>query len=203
MCVLVISFFVYFNLLPVDIDSIKRFMLENEQYASLLFLGAWIVRLPLLMPGTPLIVLGGVSFGPLQGTLLSTFGLILSGTLIYFFSKSMVGKEINNYMVSKHKELNQLLKMNNFKILALGMICPIVPADVLCFLSAASGIKYPTYICIIVLAHTPLRLLYSYMGINFTESAMGLSLTIVSIVLIFIVSIRMWNTYQTQIKTQQ
>lgn len=178
-------------------------MLENEQYASLLFVGAWIARLLFLIPGTPLIILGGVYFGPLQGTMLSTFGLILSGTLIYFFSRIVIGKEINNYMVTRHKELNQLLKKHNYKILVLGMICPIVPSDVLCFLSAAAGIKYRTYIFIIVLAHTPLRLLYSYMGINLTESTMGLSLTIVSLVLIGIVSIRIWNTYKTQINTQQ
>lgn len=81
------------------------------------------------------------------------------------------------------------------------MICPIVPSDMLCFLSAATGIKYSTYILTIVIANTPLRLLYSYIGINFTKSAVGLSLSFVSILLIFIASIKIWNTLKTQINT--
>ncbi|WP_313798866.1 VTT domain-containing protein [Cytobacillus sp.] len=196
--VLVISILVYFDTLPGDIDTIKHFFSEKEQYASLLFIGAWVVRLLFLIPGTPLMVFGGVSFGPIQGSILSTVGLVLSGTLIYFFSRSMVGKEVNNYMINRHKELNQLLKRDNFKLLALGMIYPIIPSDVLCFLSASTGIKYSTYIFTIVISNTPLRLLYSYIGLSFTESSVGLSLTFVSIALIFIVSIKIWNTLKTQ-----
>lgn len=108
--VLVISSLVYFNVLPVNIDTIKHFISQKEQYASLLFIMAWIVRLLFFIPGTPLMILGGVSFGPIQGTLLSTVGLLMSGTLIYFISRSMVGKEVNTYMVNEHKELNYLLK---------------------------------------------------------------------------------------------
>jgi len=197
--VFVISTLVYFDLLPVNIETIKPFFPEKEQYASLLFIGAWIGRLLLLIPGTPLMVLGGVSFGPLQGSILSTVGLVLSGTLIYFISRSTVGKEVSYYMINRHKELNQLLKRYNYKLLALGMVCPIVPSDVLCYLSAATGIKYSTYILTIVIANTPLRLLYSYIGVSFTESAVGLSLTFVSIVLIFIVAIKIWNTLKTRI----
>lgn len=194
---LVIFAFVYFDLLPADIDTMKHYFSENEQYASLLFIGVWVVRLLFLMPGTPLVVLGGVFFGPIQGSILSTIGLVLSGTLIYFFSKSIVGKGVNNYMINHHKELNQLLKRYHYKFLALGMICPIIPSDVLCFLTAATGIKYPTYILTIVIANAPLRILYSYIGFSFTESTVGLSLTIVSIVLIFIVSIKIWKHLST------
>lgn len=199
--VLVISSLVYFNVLPVNIDTIIYFISQKEQYASLLFIMAWIVRLLFFIPGTPLMILGGVSFGPIQGTILSTVGLIMSGTLIYFLSRSMVGKEADTYMANKHKELNHLLKKYNYKILALGMNCPIVPSDMLCFLSAATGIKYSTYILTIVIANTPLRLLYSYIGMNFTKSAVGLSLSFVSILLIFITSIKIWNTLKTQINT--
>lgn len=196
--VLIIFILVYFDKLPGDIDTIKYFFSEKEQYASLLFIGAWVVRILFLIPGTPLMMLGGVSFGPIQGSILSTVGLVLSGTLIYFFSRSIVGKKVNNYMINRHKELNQILKRYNFKLLALGMVCPIIPSDVLCFLSASTGIKYSTYIFTIVISNTPLRLLYSYIGVSFTEYAVGLSLTFVSIALIFIMSIKIWNTLKTQ-----
>lgn len=134
-------------------------------------------------------ILGGVYFGPIEGGILSTIGLVMSATLIYFFSnKVSVVKE------KRHKDLSILIKTYNYKLLALGMICPIVPVDVLCILSAANGIKYSTYILTIVLANAPLRLLYSYIGVSFTKSTGGLILTLVSIALMFIVSMKMWNT---------
>ncbi|MFS0671389.1 VTT domain-containing protein [Peribacillus frigoritolerans] len=146
------------------------------------------------MPGTPLMILGGVYFGPIEGAILSTIGLVISTTLIYFFSSKVFGKKAKNFMENRHKDLIILIKTYNYKLLALGMICPIVPADVLCFLSATTGIKYSTYILTIVIANAPLRLLYCYIGVSFTESTVGLILTFVSIALIFIVSIKMWNT---------
>ncbi|MED3965840.1 TVP38/TMEM64 family protein [Niallia taxi] len=201
--ILVLLSLIYFDVLHVDIDTIKHVISEKNEYASLFFIGAWIVRLLFLIPGTPLMILGGASFGPLQGSILSTVGLVLSASLIYFLSRSIVGKEVNIYMLKKHKDLNQLLKVYNFKILALGMVCPIVPSDVLCFLSAATGIKYSTYILTLIIANAPLRLLYSYIGINFAKSTVGLSLTCISIGLIFIVSLRIWNTLKTNISIQQ
>lgn len=191
-----LSFFAlaYFDLLPTDINTIKHFFSENQKYALVIFIGLWILRLLFLIPGTPLMILGGVYFGPIEGAMLSTIGLVMSATLIYFFSSKVSEKKVKNFMDNRHKDLSILTKTYNYKLLGLGMICPIVPADVLCFLSVANGIKYSTYILTIVIANAPLRLLYSYIGVSFTKSTVGLILTFVSIALIFIVSIKMWNT---------
>lgn len=172
----------------------KHFFSENQEYAQVMFIGIWILRLLFLIPGTPLMIFGGVYFGPIEGAVLSTIGLVMSATLIYLFSSKFSGEKAKNLMENKHKDLSILIKTYNYKLLALGMICPIVPADVLCFLSAAAGIKYSTYILTIIIANAPLRLLYSYIGVSFTESTVGLILTFVSIALICIVSIKMWNT---------
>ncbi|MGZ9818122.1 TVP38/TMEM64 family protein [Peribacillus simplex] len=190
-----LSFFAlaYFDLLPTDINTIKHFFSENQKYALVIFIGLWILRLLFLIPGTPLMILGGVYFGPIEEAILSTIGLVMSVTLIYFSNK-VSGKKTKNFMENRYKDLSFLIKTNNYKLLALGMICPIVPGDVLCFLSAANGIKYSTYILTIVLANAPLRLLYSYIGVSFTKSTGGLILTFVSIALMFIVSMKMWNT---------
>ena len=108
---------------------------------------------------------------------------------------------MKKYLESRHPELNDLLKTYNSKFLALGIICPIAPADVICFLSASVGIKYSTYMLKIIIANTPLRILYSYMGTSLIESTVGLVLAIVSLVFVFIVSIKIWNTLMQKQKT--
>ena len=184
----------YFDVLSLDLSMVKEFISSNKNFASLLFIGLWIVRLLFLIPGTTLMILGGLCFGPIEGSLLSTVGIVLSTTLIYIFSKSFAGSKMKKNLENRHPELNDLLETYNYKFLALGIICPIVPADVVCFLSASIGLKYLTYILTIIIANTPLRMLYSFVGTDLIKSKVGLILVIVSLVLIFAISIKIWST---------
>lgn len=89
--------------------------------------------------------------------------------------------------------LKKLLEAYNYKFLALGMICPIASTDVVCFLSAAVGLKYRVYILTVIITNIPLLIFSSFIVINFSESLVGTVLVIVSFVLISVVSIKMWN----------
>lgn len=191
----------YFGLLSLDMNTFKEFISENENYASLLFIGLWIVRLLFFIPGTTLMILGGVCFGPIEGSLLSTVGIVLSSTLIYVFSRSFAGNKMKKYLENRHPELNDLLETYNYKFLALGIICPIAPADVICFLSASGGIKYSTYILTIIIANTPLRILYSFIGTGLLESTVGLVFALLSLVVVLILTIKIWNTTIRKQKT--
>ncbi|AUS14593.1 hypothetical protein C0W65_12735 [Bacillus subtilis] len=94
----------------------------------------------------------------------------------------------------KHPELKTLLETYNYKFLALGMICPLAPTDVVCFLSATVGIKYTTYILTVIVTNIPLLIFSSFIVINFSESLMGTVLVVASFVLISIISVKMWHT---------
>ncbi|MFS0783216.1 TVP38/TMEM64 family protein [Bacillus sp. 1P06AnD] len=193
----------HFHFVSFDLNTVKEFISEYQNYAFLLFIVLWIVRLFFLVPGTPLIILGGLCFSPIEGLLLSTVGLVLSETLVYLFSRSFAGHIVKKQLENRHPELNNLLETYNYKFLALGIICPIAPTDVTCFLSASIGIKYSTYILTIIIANMPLRLLYSFIGISFSESMIGLALVIGSLVLVIIASIKIWNNLKQKTQLQQ
>lgn len=184
----------HFELLSLDVGIVKEFVSENKNYAILLFIFFWIVRLLFIIPGTPLLILGGVCFNPFEAFLVSTLGVILSETSVYLFSKSFASHKVEKYLVNRHPELKSLVEAYNYKLLALGVICPIVPADGICFLSASVGINYLTYIFTIVIASTPLRLIYSWIGLGLNNTKLSLILIVVSFVLLFTVSIKIWNT---------
>ncbi|MEG0383193.1 MAG: VTT domain-containing protein [Solibacillus sp.] len=182
------------NLFSFDMDTLKDFIDENEHFAYYLFIGLWLLRLFFFIPGTMLMILGGISFSPMEAFILSTIGMALSTTLIYIISISFASQRMNNYLAKRHPEMKDLLETYNYKFLALGIIFPVAPADVISFLSASVGIKYVTYIFTILIASTPLRLLYSFIGTSLGESKVGLVFGIVSLVLVFIASIKIWNT---------
>ena len=192
----------YFNLLSLDMHTLKALISEYKNYAYIVFIGLWIARLLFLIPGTMLMILGGICFSPVEAFLLSTVGIALSATLIYIVSRCFASHRMKKYLVDRHPELNSLLETYNYKFLALGIIFPVAPADVICFLSASVRIKYVTYLLTILIAGTPLRILYSVIGTSLGESKVGLVFVIVSFVIVFIASLKIWNNVKQKQKIQ-
>ncbi|MFF3102571.1 TVP38/TMEM64 family protein [Viridibacillus arvi] len=184
----------HLNFLPLDFNTVKDFFIVNKNYAFLLIIALWIVRLLFFIPGTTLMILSGICFGPIESLLLSTVGQILSGTLVYLFSRSFTDNKVKRFLDNQYPAFNDLLVTYNYKFLALGMICPIAPTDIICFLSASVGIKYSTYILTIIIANIPLRMLYSFVGISLLESKLGMALVIITFVLVATISIKVWTT---------
>ncbi|MEH6973028.1 TVP38/TMEM64 family protein [Bacillus sp. JJ675] len=199
--VLAIYLLKHFHLLPVDMGGLKEFISGNTKDAMLLFSALWIVRLLFLIPGSTLMLLGGICFEPMLGFLLSMTGMVVSETLVYIFSKMFFREKIDRFLESKHSDLKTSLETYNYKFLALGIICPIAPTDAICFLSAAVGLKYSAYIITIMISNIPFMILYSFLGISFSKSLAGIVLVIVSFVLIAVVSIKIWNSLKQEQRT--
>ncbi|MDP4104560.1 MAG: VTT domain-containing protein [Bacillota bacterium] len=168
-----------------------------------LFLGLWIVRLLFFIPGLTLMILGGICFNPLTGFVLSMTGIILSETLVYVVSKLLPLASLNQFLKRKNSNLGKLLEKYNYKFLALGIICPIAPTDAICYLSAAACLNYKTYIFTIILANIPLMLIYSFVGISVSNSLIGITLVILSLVLIAIISVKVWNNLKGEIEVAE
>lgn len=191
--ILLIGFLKLDNLIPININFLKGFLMHQIIYAALIFTGLWIVRLLALIPGVTLMVLGAMCFGPIYGFLLSLLGIIISESIVFLLAKTILSKKLNEILDKKYIALKKQLQKNNYKLLALGIICPIAPTDIVCFLSASSGIKFSTYIWTVAIANIPLMALYSSMGINFGKSVYGILLIVISIALVAIISIRIWQ----------
>lgn len=121
------------HLFSLDMDTLKQFISGNTKYAMLLFVALWVVRLLIFIPGVTLMILGGICFDPIVGFLLSMVGMILSETVVYIFSRIFSNEKIIQYLERKHPELKTSLESYNYKLLALGIICPIAPTDAICF----------------------------------------------------------------------
>ncbi|MBT2573117.1 TVP38/TMEM64 family protein [Bacillus sp. ISL-51] len=183
-----------FDLLSLDMNDLTEFISGHAKYAMLLFLALWAARLLFFIPGVTLMFLGGICFDPIISILLSMGGLFLSETLVYIFSRRFASKKTIQFLERKYPDLKTLLEAYNYKFLALGMICPVAPTDVICFLSAAVGLKYKAYIITVLISNIPLLILSSFVVINFSESFAGIALIIVSFIFVTILTVRIWNS---------
>ncbi|RJS62623.1 TVP38/TMEM64 family protein [Bacillus sp. PK3_68] len=187
------------HLLPSDMDELKEFISRHTEYAMLLFVALWCLRLLVFIPGATLMIFGGVYFEPLLGFLLSMAGIILSETLVYLFSKTVIGTKLSRLLEKKRPELGALLETQNYKFLALGIICPIAPTDAICFLSASLGAKYMRYMLTIIVSNLPLLLLYSLIGTSISESLIGMTAGVVLLGGVTVVSINIWNNLKNAV----
>ncbi|MGO5064900.1 MULTISPECIES: VTT domain-containing protein [unclassified Clostridium] len=191
----VISLYIFnnYDFIPIIIEFIKAYSISNEAGTMIIFISLWIVRLPILLPGFILIILGGTLFGTTNGFLLSMIGMVLSESLIYIIAKLFSNFNIKNLINKKYNYIEPLIRKYNFRFLALGIICPIAPTDVICFLSSSLGLSYIKYILTIIISNIPIIGLYSYMGINYKESSLSVIILCLTISVLALYTMKIWN----------
>jgi uncharacterized membrane protein YdjX (TVP38/TMEM64 family) len=198
--VAIIYAFFKLNLLNGDMNKLSDFLKNHGEYKTLLFIALSTFRVLALIPSAVFMILGGIMFTPMQGFFLTLISVILSETIIFILSKVMLAAKVQEYLVNKYPKVYKLLLRNNTRILALGILCPLAPSDVACFLASSTGIKYGKFMVTVVIANIPMAILYSFLGDSVTSS-LNNSLIIGSIVLVIsCYSIYLWNREQKQYK---
>jgi uncharacterized membrane protein YdjX (TVP38/TMEM64 family) len=186
------------GLITFNIETIKQYLIANSTYAAIIFIGLWVVRLAVFVPGVTLMILGGVCFGTLKGFLLSIIGISLSETLIFVFAKLFTNTKLKEYLTNKYPDILPLIEAYNYKFLALGVICPVAPTDIVCLLSASTGMRYVKYILTVIIANIPLSAIYSHMGLGFKDSIYSVLLMILTIGIVTFYSVKTWHTLKSE-----
>lgn len=183
------------NLLTGSMDTLKEFFNSCGNYRELIFISISSLRIVALIPSAVFMILGGVIFSPFEGIILTAISLILSETIIYITSRILVGSDIQKLLVNKHPKLYQLLFKNSLKILAIGILCPIAPSDVACFLASSTGLSYRKFILTVMISNMPMMILYGFLGSSFLSS--GNSIIIIGfIIMVSVYSLYLWNKEQ-------
>ena len=162
--IIFICFLKVTKLSTIDIKTIKIYIQSEEKYGMLIFILAWSMRIFIFIPGTTFMILGGMCFGLENGFLLSMLGIIINESIIYLESTNLIESRLKSFINKRYPKLNIIMKKHDYKVLALGIICPIVSTDVLCFVFASTGIRYSKYILTVIIASVPVILVYSFIG---------------------------------------
>lgn len=184
------------NLLTGNMDDLNKFFNGCGSFKVLIFIVLSSFRIVALIPSAVFMILGGVIFNPFEGVILTLISVILSETLIYITSKILVSSGIQNILVNKYPRLYELLLKNNIKILAMGILCPIAPSDVACFLASSTGLSYRKFILTVIIANMPMMILYGFLGNSFLSSGNNTVIIAVIIVIISAYSLYLWNKEQ-------
>ena len=187
--------FVFFKykLYTDGIDKIVSFLNIYKEYSVGLFLIIASLRIFTLIPCTVFIIIGGVLFNPFEAFLLTATANLISELLLFFFAKLTFGMNYQNKIIEKHPKIYNMIKKNNVQILALGVSSPVVPSDIVCFFSVLAEITLLKYIITILLADTPVILLYTFLGISIKYSIYVFLFMLILVVIINFINFKKWN----------
>ena len=178
--------------LDFSIEELRR-VIESNQFSELIFIGIWTLRLILFIPGVTLMLLGGIIFEPSKAFLLSMVGIVASDVLVFLLAKSKLLDGIRNKLINKYSDMIGLIEEYSYKILAVGVLCPVAPTDVIVFVSSYMGINFKKFVLIFSLANIPAIYLYSYLGDSFNGSIINTIMIIVTLIITGFFSYRLWK----------
>ncbi|EHJ00182.1 SNARE associated protein [Clostridium sp. DL-VIII] len=191
--VAILFLFFKYKLYVDGVDKVINFLNTYREYSVLLFLIIASLRIFTLIPCTVFIIIGGVLFNPFEAFLLTAAANLISEILLFFFAKLTFGMSYQNKIIEKHPKIYNMIKKNNVQILALGVSSPVVPSDIVCFFSVLAEITLLKYIITILLADTPVILLYTFLGISAKYSIYVFLFMLILVIVINFINFKKWN----------
>lgn len=189
----ILLIFFKFQLYDNGNDKIINFLNTYEEYSAVLFLIIASLRIFTLVPCTVFIIIGGILFNLLEAFILTAIANLISEILLFFFARVTIGMSYQDRIIQKHPKIYNMVKKNNVQILALGVSSPVVPSDIVCFLSVLTGITFAKYVVTICIADTPIILLYTFLGISIKYSIYVFGVMLFILILFNFIVLKRWN----------
>jgi uncharacterized membrane protein YdjX (TVP38/TMEM64 family) len=118
-----------------------------------------------LIPSTHLLILAIPFFPPAELFLLTLIGIAISSTSIYFLSKSW---EFDRYFEANHgaalRRLVDLFQTNQLRIIVGWSFFPLVPTDLICYVSGILKVPFARFILAVLLGEGAICAIYVFLG---------------------------------------
>lgn len=153
-----------------QIGNLNRFIYyirSQGKYAYVVFLVIFALKpLILIIPSNILSISSGIVFGPFLGTILTTIGFFVSGSLAFFIARVLGQEAVNKILRGKALNLNNRLEQNGFKVMFFLRLIPVLPYDPVSYAAGLSKVKYRDFIISSVVGVVPEVICYSIIGEN-------------------------------------
>lgn len=137
--------------------------------APIAYIGVWAI-LPIFFFPVPILALaGGLSFGLLEGTILTLIGAMVNSTLMFLLAnvlaKDMVTKYLSNKLPAKWwNKFYKAEKKEGFLIVLICRLIPIMPYNVINYVSGLTNIKFGSYFIATLIGITPGTVIFLNVG---------------------------------------
>ncbi|MBC8061388.1 MAG: TVP38/TMEM64 family protein [Clostridiaceae bacterium] len=188
------------GLITTDVNKINEIIGKNPVKMRGLFIILSTVRVLFFIPQTIFIIIGSMLFGPYEGFILSTFSLVISHSIMYVIGRYFQKQLLEEEFLEKNKGIIDILKKHGYKILALGIACPITPSDLITLSAACIKLNYKKCMATIVMADAPMIFLYGFLGSGIEDNFFFKIFAIIVIVLVSYYTFVTWSKINSKPK---
>ena len=154
-------------------DSIASFLNSLGALALLVYIFVSLTRALLMIPCTPFVLAGGISFPqwPFLVFLISIAGIVCGAYLVYSFPSF---GSYDEFLEEKYPEKITLLKEKMRHKYAYWFVAgwsffPLVPTDAVCYVAGMAKMPYKKMVTAVIIGELPLVTLYIFLGAEIGE----------------------------------
>jgi uncharacterized membrane protein YdjX (TVP38/TMEM64 family) len=146
--------------------------LRSAWWSPLALIGAYVLLCPLFFPASPMMIAGGVVFGPVWGTLYNIVGTLLGGSATYFLGRALGRDFVRHLLGTKLKRVEQRIARRGFWSLVGIRFLP-VPYPLVNYTAALAGVRPALFLTTTAIGLIPGNVVFTYFASLIPKAATG------------------------------
>jgi uncharacterized membrane protein YdjX (TVP38/TMEM64 family) len=175
----------------LDKEYLRRFAASYGALLPVLYLLVWTVG-PLFLPGLPLILAGGVLFGPFWGVVYTAFGSAMGAALVFLVSRYLARDWVTSKLTgTRLMSLDDKVARHGWKIVAFTRLVPVFSYTLLNYAFGLTRISFWPFLAATFVCMLPVTIAFVYFSSNILDLFHGhiSKELIIGAILVFLVSL--------------
>ncbi|MFZ5448541.1 MAG: TVP38/TMEM64 family protein [Thermodesulfobacteriota bacterium] len=157
----------------LDKERLRQFAASYGVMLPLLYLGVWTVG-PLFLPGLPIMLAGGVLFGPFWGVVYSSIGSAIGAGLVFLVSRYLARDWVTGRLTgTRLMTLDDKVARHGWKIVAFTRLVPIFSYTLLNYAFGLTRISFWPFLAATFVCMLPVTIAFVYFSSNILDLLHG------------------------------
>ncbi|PAB58343.1 TVP38/TMEM64 family protein [Anaeromicrobium sediminis] len=166
-CVITMKVFGIYDYISMDnIENLQTWIKSFEPLGPIVYIFIFIVGCLLFLPAPPLVILAGLVFGPLMGTLWTALAAIIADATAFlvarYAARDMIAKWANEN--KSFKRIDEGVKKEGWRILMITRLIPVFPYMIQSYAYGLTNIQFSSYILVSWICTIPGIIAFTFMG---------------------------------------
>ncbi len=157
----------------VDRQQIQNWLAEMGVFAPVIYIVLYTLCTLLILPSTPLNLIGGAIFGVWWGTLWTTLAALTAAIAAFIFTRTIGRELIARKLAKKWEVVDEEIRQGGLFYMFAIRLLPIIPYGLVNFAAGLTSIRFKDYFTATLLGTLPGVLPFVMMGAGINQLSQG------------------------------